>query len=62
MKFRLTIQRDDDGFYVAEVPALPGCISQGTIPSAALDDVREAIALYPETLNGNPRPSKGRAA
>jgi predicted RNase H-like HicB family nuclease len=53
MKFRLTIQRDDDGFYVAEVPALPGCVSQGTTPSAALDNVREALALYLESLKAH---------
>ncbi|MGA7761130.1 MAG: type II toxin-antitoxin system HicB family antitoxin [Candidatus Binataceae bacterium] len=58
MKFRVMIQRDDDGIYVAEVPALPGCVSQGTTRSEALNNVREAIALYLESLkaHGDPIP------
>ena len=58
MKFRVTIQRDEDGFYVAEVPALPGCVSQGPTRPQALDNVREAIALYLESLkaHGDPIP------
>ncbi|MGB5673947.1 MAG: type II toxin-antitoxin system HicB family antitoxin, partial [Gemmatimonadota bacterium] len=30
MRYRVLIQQDEDGIYVAEVPSLPGCISQGT--------------------------------
>jgi predicted RNase H-like HicB family nuclease len=58
MKFRVMIQRDEDGFYVTEVPALPGCVSQGTTRSEALNNVREAIALYLESLkaHGDPIP------
>ena len=29
MKYRVLIEQDEDGFFVAEVPALPGCVSQG---------------------------------
>ena len=52
------IQRDEDGVYVAEVPSLPGCVSQGTTRAEALDNVREAIALYLESLkaHGDPVP------
>jgi predicted RNase H-like HicB family nuclease len=59
MKFRVMIQRDEDGVYVAEVPSLPGCVSQGTTRPEALDNVREAIALYLESLkaHGDPIPS-----
>ena len=32
MKYRVLIEQDEDGFFVAEVPALPGCISQGATP------------------------------
>jgi predicted RNase H-like HicB family nuclease len=58
MKFRVMIQRDDDGIYVAEVPALPGCVSQGTTRLEVLNNVREAIALYLESLkaHGDPIP------
>jgi predicted RNase H-like HicB family nuclease len=59
MKFRVMIQRDEDGVYVAEVPSLPGCVSQGTTRQEALDNVREAIALYLKSLkaHGDPIPS-----
>lgn len=30
MKYRVLIEQDEDGVFVAEVPSLPGCISQGT--------------------------------
>jgi predicted RNase H-like HicB family nuclease len=58
MKFRVTIQRDEDGIYVAEAPALPGCVSQGATRSEALNNVREAVALYLESLkaHGDPIP------
>ena len=58
MKFRVIIQRDEEGVYVAEVPALPGCISQGPTRSEALTNIREAIAGYLESLkaHGDPVP------
>ena len=43
MKFRVVLQQDEDGVFVAEVPSLPGCISQGVTRQAALDNIREAI-------------------
>lgn len=36
--------------YVADVPELPGCMSQGKTVEAALKNVKEAIALYLETV------------
>lgn len=50
MKFRVVLQQDEDGIFVAEVPSLPGCISQGTTREAALDNIREAIIGYLESL------------
>ncbi len=44
MKFLVTVIRDDDGTWVAECPAIPGCVSQGTTRDEALVNVREAIA------------------
>jgi len=46
MRYRVLIQQDEDGIYVAEVPSLPGCISQGTTREEAVAQVREAIAAY----------------
>ena len=40
----------EDDFWIAEVPSLPGCISQGEIREEALKNIREAIAAYIETL------------
>jgi predicted RNase H-like HicB family nuclease len=45
MKFTVTIDRDEDGVWVAECPAIPGCVSQGATKDDALVNVREAIAL-----------------
>lgn len=56
MKFRVLIERDEDGIFVAQVPSLPGCISQGTSRSEALDNVRQAISAYVESLNERSEP------
>jgi len=44
MKFMATLERDEDGVWVAECPAIPGCVSQGTTREEALANIREAIA------------------
>jgi len=48
----------EDGFVVAEVPSLPGCVSQGKNRAEALTNVREAIALHEDVLRerGEPVP------
>ena len=58
IKFRVLIDQDEDGIFVAEVPALPGCISQGRTRKEALENIHEAIALYIESLeaHGDPIP------
>ncbi len=58
MRYRVLIETDEDGVFVAEVPALPGCISQGKTRSEALSNIREAIAAYLESLrkHGEPVP------
>lgn len=50
MKYRVLIEPDEDGVFVAEVPALPGCVSQGQTREQAVENIREAIALYLESL------------
>jgi predicted RNase H-like HicB family nuclease len=40
----------EDGFWVAEVPSLPGCISQGETRDEALANIKTAIRLYIEAL------------
>ena len=50
MKFRVCFEQDEDGVFVARVPSLPGCVSQGPTRQEALSSVREAIELYLESL------------
>jgi predicted RNase H-like HicB family nuclease len=52
------IEQDEDGVFVAEVPSLPGCVSQGGTREEAVSNVREALALYLESLeeHGDPVP------
>ena len=48
MKFNITIDRDEDGVWIAECPSIPGCVSQGKTKDAALKNIQEAIALCVE--------------
>lgn len=50
MRYRVLIEQDEDGIYVAEVPSLPGCISQGSTRVEAIENIKEAIAGYLESL------------
>ena len=45
MQLTVTIGRDGDRVWVAECPAIPGCVSQGKTKEEAVVNVREAIAL-----------------
>ena len=44
MKFLATLNRDDDGTWIAECPSIPGCVSQGDSREEAIANIREAIA------------------
>jgi predicted RNase H-like HicB family nuclease len=45
MKFSVTLERDEDSVWIAECPAIPGCVSQGATREEALANVRDAIKL-----------------
>ena len=45
MKFNVTVDRDEDGVWIVECPAIPGCVSQGQTKSQAIENIKEAIAL-----------------
>ena len=45
MKFNITLDRDEDGMWIAECPSIPGCVSQGQTKDEALSNVQEAIAI-----------------
>ena len=55
---QVLIYPGEDGFYVAECPSLPGCISQGKTREEALVNIKEAIRLYIDVLkeDGHPIP------
>lgn len=48
MRFTVMLEREADGGFVAIVPALPGCVSQGDSRENALENVRAAIEAYIE--------------
>jgi predicted RNase H-like HicB family nuclease len=58
MKRRVLLYPGEDGYTVAEVPSLPGCVSQGRTRDEALLNIQEAIALHEEVLRerGEPVP------
>jgi predicted RNase H-like HicB family nuclease len=45
MTFNITINRDEDGVWIAECPSIPGCVSQGATKREAVENVKEAVAL-----------------
>lgn len=58
MRYRVLIEQDEDGTYVAEVPSLPGCITQGGTRDEVVRNAREAVSAYLESLeeHGDPVP------
>ena len=56
MKYRVLIEQDEDGMFVAEVPSLPGCVSQGETRAEATANIKEAIELYLESLHAHGEP------
>ncbi len=50
MKYRILIEQDKDGIFVAECPSLPGCISQGKTRKEALENIKDAMQGYIESL------------
>jgi len=53
MKYRVTVTQDEDGVFVAEVPSLPGCVSQGQTRNEAVKNIQEAIEAYIESLRNH---------
>ena len=45
VKFIVTLDRDEDGVWVAECPSIPGCVSQGATREETLENIKEAIKL-----------------
>ena len=51
MKLHVVIEKDEAGFYVADLPALPGCFSQGKTHEEALENIKEAIVGWLEVMD-----------
>ena len=50
MKLHVVIEKDESGYFVVEVPALPGCFSQGRTHEEALTNIKEAIEGWFEVM------------
>ncbi len=50
MRLHITVEQDEAGYYVAEVPALPGCLSQGKTREEAIANIKEAIEGWLEVM------------
>ena len=50
MKLHVIIELDEAGYFVAEVPALPGCLSQGETYEQAIENIKEAIEGWLEVM------------
>jgi antitoxin HicB len=56
VKFRVRIEQVEDGAFVVQVPSLPGCISQGKTRDEAVQNIKEAVAGYLESLRAHDEP------
>ena len=58
MKYRVIIEKDEDGVFVAKVPDLPGCATEGKTRKELMKNIKEAIQAYLEALkkHGDPIP------
>ena len=60
MKLEVIIEKDETGYYVAEVPAFPGCVSQGRTLPEAKANIKEAIAGWLAVMNEKARQHKAQ--
>jgi predicted RNase H-like HicB family nuclease len=60
MGYTVILEQEPDGEFVALVPALPGCVSQGATRQEVMANIREAIELYVEDCiaAGDPVPNE----
>ncbi|MBI4661122.1 MAG: type II toxin-antitoxin system HicB family antitoxin [Verrucomicrobia bacterium] len=60
MLFHVNLEKAEDGWIVAECPALPGCVSQGMDEKEALENIKEAITawLWAEDHKANAKRSR----
>ena len=56
MRYRVLLEQDEDGVFVAVVPSLPGCVSQGRTREEAISNIREAMRGYLDSLEAHGEP------
>ncbi len=56
MKLRVVIEQDEEGIFVTECPALPGCVSQGATREEALQNIKDAMQGYLKSLRKHNEP------
>ena len=56
MNIKVIIEKDDSGYFTAEVPAFPGCFSQGKTIEEAKLNIKEAIDGWLEVMNNKMAP------
>ncbi len=54
MKYTVVLSKDENGFFVVECLNLPGCISQGKTKKEALENIKDAIKGYLESVKKHP--------
>ena len=59
MKLKIVLEPSDEGGYTVYVPSLPGCISEGDTVDDAIANIREAIELYLEPVEGDVTAEEG---
>ena len=57
MQYRVRIEQDENGVFLAECPSLPGCISQGETRQEAIANIQDAIKGYIESLKRHNEPN-----
>lgn len=53
LNFKIIIEQDEDGYFVASVPSVPGCYSQGKTYEDVIKNVKEALELSLEVAKKN---------
>jgi predicted RNase H-like HicB family nuclease len=51
LQLPVIIKPGEDGYFIAEIPILPGCLSQGKTKEEALINIKDAAQLYLETID-----------
>lgn len=56
MKYRIIIQQDEDGVFIAKCPSLLGCVSQGKTREEVLVNIKDAMRGYLQSLKKHNEP------